>query len=463
MKDLGELKYFLGIEFARSDQGILMHQRKYTLELISELGLGAAKPAITPIDTNVKLTTRAYDEYLNKNPTEDPVLSDKGAYQRLIGKLLYLTGTRPDIAYGVETLSQYLQEPKKSHMDTAMRIVRYVKNQPGQGILISSKAIQNINAYCDADWAACAHTRKSVTGFLIKLGNSLVSWKSKKQTTISRSFTEAEYRSMASTVSELVWLLSLLEELQIEVSLPVNIFSDNKSTLQIAANPVFHERTKHIEIDCHFIREKIQEEKIKAQYISTKDQPADVLTKVLLLSLDGPKTLVTEDCKALKGVAEWSMRQKLPARKNSEEYSPWAFLLPVIMVMIEKKRKSGDFQLECLRYLIAAFDEIHGGGSGDPYNFSQNKKSLLGKIMRLDVDSTPSAAEITKLGLWGNYIIPKDNPYIEDKELQPEIWALGKRNPWRCIFDSARPSYFMCADTGQACGADKKEVRAILP
>ncbi|PHT88115.1 HIPL2 protein [Capsicum annuum] len=90
-----------------------------------------------------------------------------------------------------------------------------------------------------------------------------------------------------------------------------------------------------------------------------------------------------------------------------------------------------------------------GGGTGDPYNFSQNKKSLLGKIMRLDVDSTPSAAEITKLGLWGNYTIPKDNPYIEDKELQPEIWTLGMRNPWRCSFDSARPSYFMCADTGQ--------------
>ncbi|MCD7459617.1 hypothetical protein HAX54_041462 [Datura stramonium] len=90
-----------------------------------------------------------------------------------------------------------------------------------------------------------------------------------------------------------------------------------------------------------------------------------------------------------------------------------------------------------------------GGGTGDAYNFAQNKKSLLGKIMRLDVDSTPSAAEITKLGLWGNYTIPKDNPYIEDKELQPEIWALGMRNPWRCSFDSARPSYFMCADVGQ--------------
>ncbi|CAK9184747.1 unnamed protein product [Ilex paraguariensis] len=90
-----------------------------------------------------------------------------------------------------------------------------------------------------------------------------------------------------------------------------------------------------------------------------------------------------------------------------------------------------------------------GGGVGDPYNFAQNKKSLLGKIMRLDIDNFPTAAEVSQLGLWGNYSIPKDNPYSEDKELQPEIWAIGLRNPWRCSFDSARPSYFMCADVGQ--------------
>ena len=90
-----------------------------------------------------------------------------------------------------------------------------------------------------------------------------------------------------------------------------------------------------------------------------------------------------------------------------------------------------------------------GGGGADPYNFSQNKKSLLGKIMRLDVDNIPSASEISKRGLWGNYSIPKDNPFREDKELEPEIWAVGLRNPWRCSFDSSRPSYFMCADVGQ--------------
>uniref|UniRef100_A0A3Q7EU06 Reverse transcriptase Ty1/copia-type domain-containing protein n=1 Tax=Solanum lycopersicum TaxID=4081 RepID=A0A3Q7EU06_SOLLC len=217
MKDLGELRYFLGIEFARSDQGILMHQRKYTLELISETRLNSSKPAATPMDTNVKLTTKQLDEYirlrnLGKFNSNDQ-LADQGAYQRLIGKLLYLTVTRPDIAFGVNTLSQFLQQSKKSHMEAALRIVRYVKNQPGLGVLLSSNKNTTLTAYCDSDWASCPHTRRSVTGYLVKFGDSLLTWKSKKQTTISKSSAEAEYRSMAAIVSELIWIIGLMKEL----------------------------------------------------------------------------------------------------------------------------------------------------------------------------------------------------------------------------------------------------------
>ncbi|XP_019263008.1 PREDICTED: uncharacterized protein LOC109240781 [Nicotiana attenuata] len=151
MKDLRDLKFFLGIEFARSQKA-------------------------TPIEANIKLTTKEYDEHTSSsNATYDEVLTDISQYQRLLGKLPYLTVTRPDIAYSVQTLSQFIQKPKRSYLEAARD-----------------------------DWEACPITRKSVTVFFIKYGDSLISWKSKKQSTISRSSAESEYRSIASIVAELV-------------------------------------------------------------------------------------------------------------------------------------------------------------------------------------------------------------------------------------------------------------------
>ncbi|XP_047267613.1 uncharacterized protein LOC124898041 [Capsicum annuum] len=187
LKDLSELKFFLRIEFARLKEGVLMHQRKYALELVSELGLGAMKPFTTPIDTNIKLTTKEYVDHVHKR---EHVIDDPPAYQRLIGKLLYLTMTRPDIAYSVQTLSQFLQQPKKSHMDVVIRIVKHIKMKLGQGVLM----------------------------YFVKFGESILSWKSKKQNTISRSLAEAECRSFAATVAELVLLLGLLKEIGINTT-----------------------------------------------------------------------------------------------------------------------------------------------------------------------------------------------------------------------------------------------------
>ena len=257
-----------------------MHQRKYTLELITEVGLTTAKPAGTPIDINVKLTSKLYDEHVKKAESDDPLI-DQTTYQKIIGKLLYLNMTRPDISFSTQTLSQFLQQPKRSHLDAALRVIRYLKKQPGQGLLLESDSDGQVTAFCDADWASCPLTRKSVTGYMVKIDRSLISWKAKKQTTVSRSSAEAEYRSLASTVSELVWLLGLLKEVGTKVQVPVQVYSDSKAAIQIAANPVYHERTKHIEIDCHFIIEKLQKGLIKVEYISTKEQPADVLTKGL--------------------------------------------------------------------------------------------------------------------------------------------------------------------------------------
>lgn len=190
MKDLGELKYFLDIEFARSDKRILMHLKKYFLKLIYKVGTSVAKNFSTPIDTNVKLTNKQCDGGINKekgsrkneeNPSVKP-----GPYQRLIGKLLYLTMTRPDISYGVQSLTQFLQNPKSLHMEAAIRIVKYIKDQQGQRVLLSSELITNISLYSDAGCTTCPLTRKSIPGLLVKLRNSLISWKSKKQSIVSR-------------------------------------------------------------------------------------------------------------------------------------------------------------------------------------------------------------------------------------------------------------------------------------
>lgn len=270
MKDLGPLKYFLGIEVARSSAGLFLCQRKYTLDIISEAGLLGAKPSGFPIEQNHKLGL-ASGELL-----EDPEL-----YRRLVGRLLYLAVTRPDLAYSVHILSQFMQEPRIEHWEAALRVVRYLKGTPGQGILLSADCDLTLQGWCDSDWAACPVTRRSLTGWLVFLGKSPVSWKTKKQHTVSRSSAEAEYRSMAAITCELKWLKGLLLSLGVNHPKAIKLFCDSQSALHIAKNPIFHERTKHIEVDCHFVRDAITEGLISPSHVSTSSQLADIFTKAL--------------------------------------------------------------------------------------------------------------------------------------------------------------------------------------
>ncbi|XP_019242687.1 PREDICTED: uncharacterized protein LOC109222834, partial [Nicotiana attenuata] len=166
MKDLGELKYFLGIEFSRSEKGIHMCQRKYALELLFETGLSGGKPALTPLEFNHKLTSIEFDKVFNKeNLSDDRLLEDRSGYQRIVGRLLYLTMTRPDIAFVVQVLSQFMHAPKQSHLDAAMRVIRYIKGNPGLGLFLPSTGNQKLVPFCDSDWGACVEIRKSVTGY----------------------------------------------------------------------------------------------------------------------------------------------------------------------------------------------------------------------------------------------------------------------------------------------------------
>ncbi|XP_039161314.1 uncharacterized mitochondrial protein AtMg00810-like [Eucalyptus grandis] len=212
IKDLEPPKFFLGIEIARSDQGISLSQRKFVMEIISKTGLSGCRPAIIPIEQNAKLTSVDYDAGISSS-SDDPLLEDPLGYQRLVGKLIYLTMTRPDICYAVQTLSQFMHKPKQSHMSAALKVVKYIKTCPGLGILLSRRCNMEMTAYCDLDYATCPMSRRSITGFCIKFGESLLSWKTKKQSTVSLSSAEAEYRSMAKTVCEIVWLRGLLLDL----------------------------------------------------------------------------------------------------------------------------------------------------------------------------------------------------------------------------------------------------------
>ena len=198
-----------------------------------------------------------------------------------MGRLIYLIVTRPDLTYAVHVLSQFLHAPTQQHLDGAHRIVRYLKGCPGQGILLSSACDLSLQGWCDSDWAACPVTRRSLTGWLVFLGSSPISWKTKKQHTVSRSSAEAEYRSMASITCELKWLKGLLLSLGVHHPKAIPLFCDSQSALHIAQNPVFHERTKHIEVDCHFIRDAIQAGLIAPSYVPTTDQLADIFTKAL--------------------------------------------------------------------------------------------------------------------------------------------------------------------------------------
>ncbi|XP_060669987.1 retrovirus-related Pol polyprotein from transposon RE1 isoform X4 [Ziziphus jujuba] len=202
MKDLGILTYFLGLEVHHSDRGIFVNQHKYTHDLIALAGLENSTPVDTPLEVNVKYSQ-----------TDGDLLPDPTIYRRLVGSLIYLTITRPDISYAVNLMSQFMRQPRHLHLAAVKRIIRYLIGTPSRGIFYKAHSSLILQAYSDADWAGCPDTRRSTTGWCMYLGDALISWKCQKQRKLSKSSIESEYRAMSSACSEIVWLRRLLSEL----------------------------------------------------------------------------------------------------------------------------------------------------------------------------------------------------------------------------------------------------------
>jgi hypothetical protein len=264
-------KVFHGIKAIRSSQGLHLRQAKYISDLLSKSKMLGAKPYSSPCLAGSRMS----------NTDGDPLSpTDVTTYRQTVGALQYCTLMWLDIAFFVNQLCQHMHNPSTLHWTAAKRVLRYLKGTIDHGLWYT-KGPLTLQAFCDSDWAGNPDDRRSTTGFGILLGSSLVSWTAKKQSVVARSSTEAEYRAMAVATADLFWLRMLFKDLCIPLFCTPILWCDNIGALALASNPVYHARTKHIEVDYHFIREKVLNRDISIKFISTHDQLADIFTKGL--------------------------------------------------------------------------------------------------------------------------------------------------------------------------------------
>lgn len=270
--DFGEVNYCLGIEFRQGENRILMSQEGYINDILSRFGMVESKPVSTPLDCSVKL----------KKNVGCPTAQEKDLpYRELIGMLMYLSVcTRPDIAYTVSYLSQFNCCYNEIHWKSAKRVLRYLKGTSKVGLCFK-RANGDLTGFADADWANCLDDRRSYTGYVFTLFDSVVSWESRKQRTTALSSTEAEYMAISDAVKEAIYLRKFIKGLGFELPSTLKIFNDNNGARKLAENPVFHARTKHIDVRHHFIREVLDSGILKIEYTPTEIMPADILTKGL--------------------------------------------------------------------------------------------------------------------------------------------------------------------------------------
>ncbi|WZZ19965.1 hypothetical protein YC2023_121352 [Brassica napus] len=270
LKDLGQLSYFLGIEAHYSSQGLLLTQHRYIADLLHRNKMEDCNTVPTPMCPYKPLTLSS------GTPLKDPT-----QYRATVGSLQYLSLTRPDISFAVNKMSQFMHKPSDEHWNGVKRILRYLAGTMTTGIFLHKHNTPSLHAYTDADWAGNKDDYTSTGAYIVYYGKHPIAWSSKKQTTVARSSTEAEYRSIASTASEVSWVISLITELGLKQLTTPAIYCDNIGATYLAANPVFHSRMKHLALDYHFVRNLVQAGRIRVSHVTSADQLADALTKPL--------------------------------------------------------------------------------------------------------------------------------------------------------------------------------------
>ena len=265
IKVFDKVESFLNIQFDHTTTHIKMHQQRYVAALLKKFGLSGCKIAPTPA--------------VPAPQGDDTPLPKNNNYRQIVGSLIYLMATRPDICSAVIELSKHLESPTHLHLQQSKRVLRYLAGTQGEGINFEKGGELSITTFSDSDWAGCRKTRKSVSGFVVYLGKTPISWKSKTQPTVALSSCEAEYVALSITVKEILWITQFFKEVGHDLELPIFIFGDNTAAIALAKDPVHHERTKHIDIKHHFLRQHVMENKVRLTYVNTADNVADLLTK----------------------------------------------------------------------------------------------------------------------------------------------------------------------------------------
>ena len=270
MTRLGLIRKYLGIEFTKTDRGLLLHQTSYAQSILTQFGMAECNPCKVPLPDGTKL----------RKETNTPLVSTH-LYCRLVGKLMFLTNTRPDLALLVKLVSRFMQSPQQAHMNAVKSILRYLNGTASLGLCYEQADTVELLGFSDADWGGDLDQRKSTGGFLFSINGTPITWSSRKQSCVALSSTESEYRALVEATKEAIWIKDLLIELGFLEQNSTTIFCDNQSSIKISKNPIYHSKTKHFEIHLHFVRDMVKKKAVQIVYIPTGQQAADIFTKAL--------------------------------------------------------------------------------------------------------------------------------------------------------------------------------------